>query len=169
MAKPIKTIAKPTLTDGERQNQAVENVIRVLAQNPEGIQEFIKLLQELHNSGLLGVLGAAVEAKEEIAQIAVGQMNRPPVTNLINNAMAAAGGLTELEPEMTRKLIHGVTKGLQQAEEGLRSGTKLGILDLMKALYDPDVNRAIHYGINLLKGIGEGLKDQTEAKEGNHS
>ncbi|MFP3380752.1 DUF1641 domain-containing protein, partial [Bacillus sp. SIMBA_069] len=73
--------------------------------------------------------------------------------------MAAAGGLAELEPEMTQKLMKGVSKGLQKADEGLHSGQKVGIMDLMKALSDPDINRAIGFGINLLKGVGEGLKE----------
>ncbi|MDR7316461.1 DUF1641 domain-containing protein [Brevibacillus nitrificans] len=159
MARPITKVAEPTLSEKEKQDQKVERVLQSLAQNPEGIQATIKLLQELHDSGILGAVNAAVEAKEDIAKIVVGQMVRPPVTNMINNAMAAAGGLAELNPEMTKKLMGGVTKGLQQADEALRSGKKVGIFDLMKALRDPDINRAIGFGINLLKGVGKGLKD----------
>lgn len=163
MAKPIKTIAKQTLTQSEQQNQAVENVIQVLTTNAQGIQETIKLLQELHNSGFLGALNAAVEAKEEIAKTVMGQMVRPPVTNLINNAMAAASGVSELDPAITQKFMNSVTKGIRKAEEGIRSGSKLGIIDLIKALSDPDVNRAMNYGLHLLKGIGEGLQEQAES------
>jgi uncharacterized protein YjgD (DUF1641 family) len=159
MARPITHIARTPVTEKERQNQAVENVIEVLAKNADGIQEAIKLLQELHNSGILGALNAAVEAKEEIAKIVVGQMGRPPVTNMINNALAAAGELTAVNPEMTKKLMSGLAKGLQKAEEGSRTEAAIGIFDLIKALRDPDVNRAIAFGINLLKGVGEGLKD----------
>jgi uncharacterized protein YjgD (DUF1641 family) len=159
MAAPIKRIVKQPVTEMEKQNQTVESVLQVLGQNPEGIQETIKLLQELHNSGVLGALNAAVEAKEEIAKIVVGQMVRPPVTNMINNAMAAAGGLSELDPEMTEKMMKGVAKGLQKAEDGLRSEKKVSIFDLMTALSDPDINRAMGFGINFLKGVGESLKD----------
>ncbi|MGG4442760.1 DUF1641 domain-containing protein [Brevibacillus fortis] len=159
MARPITKVVEPVLTEKEKQDQTVESVIQALAKNPEGIQATIKLLQELHESGILGALNAAVEAKEDIAKIVVGQMVRPPVTNMMNNAMAAAGGLTELDPEMTKKLMSGVTKGLQRADDALRSGEKVGIFDLMKALRDPDINRAMGFGINLLKGLGEGLKE----------
>ncbi|USG66144.1 DUF1641 domain-containing protein [Brevibacillus ruminantium] len=158
MARPITNIVVPPVTEKERQNQAVEGVIQVLVQNADGIQETIKLLQELHHSGILGALGAAVEAREDIAKVVVGQMERPPVTQLINNAMAAAGGLAELNPDMTKKLMSGLAKGLQKAEEGSCSEATVGIFDLIKALRDPDINRAIVFGINLLKGVGEGLK-----------
>lgn len=160
MARPITKVVEPVLTEKERQDQTVDQVLQSLAQNPEGIQATIKLLQELHESGILGALNAAVEAKEDIAKIVVGQMVRPPVTNMINNAMAAAGGLSDLNPEMTKKLMGGVAQGLQRADEALRSGKKVGIVDLMKALRDPDINRAMGFGINLLKGVGEGLKDE---------
>lgn len=160
MARPISKVVEPVLTEKEKQDQSVEGVIQALAKNPEGIQATIKLLQKLHESGILGALNAAVEAKEDIAKIVVGQMVRPPATTLLNNAMAAAGGLTELDPEMTKKLMGGVTKGLQRADDALRSGKKVGVFDLMKALRDPDINRAMGFGINLLKGLGEGLKER---------
>jgi len=159
MARPITKIASQPVTEQDRQNQAVDSVLASLAQNAEGIQEAIQLLQELHDSGVLGALQAAVEAKEDIAKIVVGQIARPPVTNMINNAMAAAGALTELSPDTTQKLMKGMTKGIQKAEEGLRSGQKVGIFDLMRAISDPDMNRAVGFGLNLLKGLGEGLKE----------
>ncbi|MED1949540.1 DUF1641 domain-containing protein [Brevibacillus centrosporus] len=160
MARPITKVAEPVMTEKDRQDQTVDSVLQSLANNPEGIQATIKLLQELHESGILGAVNAAIEAKEDIAKILVGQMVRPPVTNIINNAMAAAGGLTELDPEMTKKLMGGLTAGLKKADEALQSGAKIGIFDLMKVLSDPDINRAMAFGINLLKGLGEGLKDQ---------
>jgi uncharacterized protein YjgD (DUF1641 family) len=60
---------------------------------------------------------------------------------------------------MTKKLMGGLTAGLKKADEALQSGAKIGIFDLMKVLSDPDINRAMAFGINLLKGVGEGLKD----------
>lgn len=83
---------------------------------------------------------------------------RPPVTNALNNAMAAAGVLTELDPETTQKLVGGLSKGLQRAEEGIQSNKKVGVFDLVKLLRDPDVNRVMRFTIDLLKGLGEGLK-----------
>ncbi|MFC4769765.1 DUF1641 domain-containing protein [Effusibacillus consociatus] len=158
MAKPITKIAPVVLTEKEKEEQSLEKVVQDVARNAEGIQETLKLLQELHDSGILEALNAAIESKEQIAKIAVGQLLRPPVTNMINNAMATAGALAELDPEMTKKLVSSLTKGLQKAEEGLENNSRVGVFDLVKALKDPDINRAIGFGLNLLKGIGEGLK-----------
>ncbi|MGG1678622.1 DUF1641 domain-containing protein [Neobacillus sp. NRS-1170] len=159
MAKPISQIAETILNEKEMQNQVLEKVIHDVTQNAEGIQETLKLLQELHESGILGAVNSFVEAKEKIAKIAVGQMLRPPVTNAINNGMAAAGMLTELNPELTKKIMESVSNGFQKAEEGLRLNKKVGLFDLLKLMKDPDVNRAMGFGINFLKGLGEGLKE----------
>jgi uncharacterized protein YjgD (DUF1641 family) len=159
MAKPTTKIVQPVLIEEEKRAKALEQVLSDTALNADGIRETIKLLQELHQSGILGAVVSLVEAKEEVAKIAVGQLVRPPVTKAINNAMAVAESLTELEPEMTKKLAGSLAKGLKKAEEGLRQDEKVGIFDLIKALQDPDINRAVSFGMNLLKGMGQGLKE----------
>ena len=78
---------------------------------------------------------------------------------MVNNAMAAGGVLTQLDPETTKKLMGSVAKGLEKAEQGLQADSTTSVLDIMKALKDPDMNRAITFGLNLLKGVGEGLKN----------
>lgn len=156
MAKPITAFAnKEQAQDKKNFEQLAEYALN----NADGLTQTIKLLQELHESGILDALVALVQAKEKVAKIAIGQMVRPPVTNMINNAMAAAGALTELDPEFTKKLVAGLSNGMKKAEESVAKSEKAGMLDLLKALKDPDINRTVLFGINLLKGIGEGLKD----------
>lgn len=159
MAKPIQIIKKVEHTEEQKQAQSLESLLSEVAQNKDSLLDTLHLLNELHRSGILEAMNSLVKAKEEVAKIAVGQMTREPVTNLINNAMAAGGALTTLDPEMTKKLMGGVAKGLETAGQGLQTDSKVGILDLLKALNDPDVNRAIGFGMNLLKGIGQGLKE----------
>ncbi|MEH7309146.1 DUF1641 domain-containing protein [Neobacillus drentensis] len=159
MAKPIQTIQKIELTEEQKKIQSLENLLSGVADNHDSLLETLDLLQELHDSGIMEALGSLLKAKESAAKIAVGQFTRKPVTNMINNAMAAGGILTELDPETTSKLAKGLTTGLQKAEQELKADSKLGLFDLMKALKDPDINRALGFGFNLLKGIGEGLKE----------
>ncbi|XJZ27979.1 DUF1641 domain-containing protein [Bacillota bacterium Lsc_1132] len=154
MAKPITSFAK-----NEIKSETIEHLAEHAVKNSEGLKQAIELLQELHESGILDAMVSLVQAKEKVAKIAVGQMTRTPVTNIINNAMAAAGALTEMDPAFTQKLIGGLSNGMKKAEEGLKKGEKAGVMDLLKALKDPDINRTVLFGINLLKGIGEGLKE----------
>ncbi|WP_413299924.1 DUF1641 domain-containing protein [Bacillus sp. 1P10SD] len=159
MAKPIKVIEKIELTEEQKKMQSLENLLSGVAENKDSLLETLSLIQELHDSGILDAFGSLLKAKEKAAKIAVGQLTREPVTNMINNAMAAGGMLTELDPETTGKLARSLTNGLKKAELGLKENSKIGVLDLMKALKDPDINRAIGFGFNLLKGMGEGLKE----------
>jgi uncharacterized protein YjgD (DUF1641 family) len=159
MAKPIQTIQKPEQTEEQKKIQSLENLISGVADNKDSLLETLELLQELHNSGIMDALGSLLKAKESAAKIAVGQLTRQPVTNMINNAMAAGGILTELDPVTTSKLAKSLTTGLQKAEQGLKDDTKIRLFDLMKAIKDPDINRVLGFGFNLLKGMGEGLKE----------
>ncbi|HEY4550823.1 MAG TPA: DUF1641 domain-containing protein [Bacillus sp. (in: firmicutes)] len=159
MAMPIKTIKRIELTEEQKKEQTLDSLLTEVVQTKDSLVETLDLLQELHNSGILDAINSLVKTKEEVAKIAVGQMTREPVTNMINNAMAAGGVLTQMDPEMTKKLMGSVAKGLERAEQGLQSNSTTGMLDIMKALKDPDMNRAITFGMNLLKGIGEELKD----------
>jgi uncharacterized protein YjgD (DUF1641 family) len=159
MAMPIRTIKRIELTEEQKKEQTLDSLLTEVVQTKDSLVETLDLLQELHNSGILDAINSLVKTKEEVAKIAVGQMTREPVTNMINNAMAAGGVLTQMDPEMTKKLMGSVAKGLERAEQGLQSNSTTGMLDIMKALKDPDMNRAITFGLNLLKGIGEELKD----------
>lgn len=159
MAMPIRTIKRIELTEEQKKEQTLDSLLTEVVQTKDSLVETLDLLQELHNSGILDAINSLVKTKEEVARIAVGQMTREPVTNMINNAMAAGGVLTQMDPEMTKKLMGSVAKGLERAEQGLQSNSTTGMLDIMKALKDPDMNRAITFGMNLLKGIGEELKD----------
>ncbi|NRD80065.1 DUF1641 domain-containing protein [Bacillus sp. BRMEA1] len=159
MAKPIQMIQKKQQTEEEIKTQSLESLLSEIAQNKDSLLETLKLLQEFHDSGIMEIIGSFLKAKETAAQIAVDQLTRQPVTNMINNVKSVGGVLTELNPDTISKLAKSLTLGLQKAETGLKNDTKLGLLDVMKALKDPDINRALEFGFNLLKGIGENLKD----------
>lgn len=158
MAKPIKTIKRTELTEKQIKEQSLESLLTEVAENKDSLLETLELLQELHNSGILDALNSLVKAKEEVAKIAVGQMTREPVTNMINNAMAAGGVLTQMDPEMTKRLMDSVTKGLEKGEQGLQSNSETSLIGMIKAMKDPDVNRALTFGLNFLKGLGGELK-----------
>lgn len=156
---PITNIANFDMTEEELRQEKLDKLVDYISNHSDGLNEGMKLIQELHKGGILEVIISLLQAKEKVAKIAVDQMVRPPVTNMINNAMAAAGALTELNPDFTEKLVKGLANGVKKAEEGLTNGEKVGLVQLLKVMKDPDINRTMTFGIHLLKGIGEGLKD----------
>jgi uncharacterized protein YjgD (DUF1641 family) len=158
MANPISAIQKQEPTLEQQKEQTLNQLLTTLTDNAEGLQQTVKLLQELHESGILPALQAFLQAKEQVASIAVQQLLRPPVTNMINNAVAAAGALSSIEPATTRKLMGSLSQGLKKAQQGLASNDSTSLWDLMKAIKDPDINRALTFGLNTLKGLGQGLQ-----------
>jgi uncharacterized protein YjgD (DUF1641 family) len=158
MASPISTVQKQELTPEQQSEQMMNQLLATLIENADGLKQTAKLLQELNGSGILPALQSLLQSKEQVATIAVQQLLRPPVTNMINNAMAAAGALSSVEPETTKKLMASLGEGLKKAEEGLANNQTTSVFTLMKVVKDPDINRALTFGLNLLKGLGQGLE-----------
>lgn len=156
MAKPIHIVRKRILTDEEIKQQSLDQLTDQLADSEEALHKTLAIVRELHESGMLEAVESLLKAKAAIAEIALGQATRKEVTNIMNNAMGAAAVLTEIDPEQTKKLLSSVASGLNEAKAS--QGKKVGLWDLLKVIKDPDVNRALGFGMAFLKGLGRGLK-----------
>ncbi|WP_347722559.1 DUF1641 domain-containing protein [Lysinibacillus capsici] len=159
MAVPITGIKKQQLTEEQLKEQKLDNLKELLSENEEAVNQVFSIMAELNDIGALEAAMKLLEAKEEVAHIALGQLTRKPVTNIINNLMGIAGALTELNPETTTKLIEGLNTGVDEASKALESNEKVSAFKLMKMINDPDVNRALNFGVHFLKGLGKGLKE----------
>ncbi|CAG7643746.1 hypothetical protein PAESOLCIP111_04544 [Paenibacillus solanacearum] len=159
MAKPIRAIKKTIRTEEEKKKESLDQLASELADHDAALKKTLELVRELHDSGILEAAHAMLKAKTDIAKIAVEQATRKPVTNMIHHVMGAAGVMAEIEPELTKKLLTSVAAGMEEAKDHLSSPPKVGLLDLLKAMNDPDVNRAVGFGIRFLKGMGKGLKE----------
>ncbi|WP_421662149.1 DUF1641 domain-containing protein [Lysinibacillus telephonicus] len=158
MAAPISTVKKQQLTEEQIKEQKLENLKQLLSENEDTINEIFSILGDLNAIGALEAVTKLLEAKEEVAHIVLGQVTRKPVTNIINNLMGAAGALSAMDPEKTTKLIESLTTGLDEANKAVDTDEKVSVFKLAKMLNDPDVNRAMNFGIHFLKGLGNGLK-----------
>ncbi|OEC01980.1 hypothetical protein GY31_11460 [Lysinibacillus sphaericus] len=159
MAEPITSIKKQQVTDEQLKEQKLDNLKQLLSEQEEAVQQVLHIIAELNDIGALEAAMKLLEAKEEVAHVALGQLTRKPVTNIINNLMGVAGALTELNPETTTKLIEGLNSGVEEANKALESDDKVSAFKLVKMLNDPDVNRALNFGVHFLKGLGKGLKE----------
>lgn len=159
MAVPITSIKKHQLTEEQLKEQKLDNFKKLLSDHEEAVNQVFTIMAELNDIGALEAATKLLEAKEEVAHIALEQLTRKPVTNIINNLMGVAGALTELNPETTTKLIEGLNAGVDEANKALESDEKVSAFKLVKMLNDPDVNRALNFGVHFLKGLGKGLKE----------
>lgn len=158
MAAPITIIHKQELTDEQRKQQKLEDLTTLLSDHEEALTKIMGIVGELNDIGVLEAADAMLRAKEKIASIALGQINREPITNMINNLMSAAGVLTSIDPEISKKVAGSVAAGMDEGNKYLQSNKKTSLFDLVKALNDPDINRAVGFGIHFMKGLGKGLK-----------
>lgn len=158
MAQPITEIKKNLLTEEEQKQKKLEALTTLLANNDEALNKVLTIVGELNDIGVLEAADSMLQAKEKIAQIALHQVSREPVTNLINTFMGATGALTKTDPELITKLVNSAMKGMDEANDYLQTDKKVKVMDLVKLLNDPDINRALGFGIHFLKGMGKELK-----------
>ncbi|CEH27910.1 hypothetical protein AM501_01795 [Aneurinibacillus migulanus] len=157
MAKPTTVIRKHEPTEAEKQAQALGDLVSFVAKNGDALQETLKVIQLLHESGALEVIGALIQSREKVMEIGVSQLSKPTMTRGVNNVMSAVGMLGELEPETIKKVFEGIVNGMQHSAEEVRAGKKTGVMDIMKAYKDPDINRALTVMLGFLKGMGQKL------------
>lgn len=157
MASPITHLKKKELGPDEIRQKKLKELEALLADQDQALNKLLQITGDLNDSGILDAALAMVKAKEGITEIVMHQATREPVTNLINNMMSAAGALTAIDPATTDKLASSVANGLKEAEADSKTDKKVGIFQLMKSLGDPDINRAIKFGLSFLKGMGKGL------------
>lgn len=158
MAAPITNIKKTVRTEEEIKQAKLEELQSLLAEQDEAIENLLELTGELNDSGIIEALNAMVKTRETIAKIAVEQTNRDPIKNLINHAINASAAISSISPEVTEKLTNGLKSGIAEAEQEMLNDSKVSLFSLMKALNDPDVNRAVTFGLHFLKGMGKGIE-----------
>ncbi|MBM7698553.1 DUF1641 domain-containing protein [Kurthia huakuii] len=159
MATPITTIKKEVLTDEQIAAQKLEELKALVTDNEQAVAQIFSIMAELNDIGALEAVTKMLQAKEEIAHIALGQVTREPVTNMMNVMLGAAGALTAMDAQMVAKLMTSLNSGLDEAKLAVEADEKMSIFKLMKVMNDPDVNRAMNFGVHFLKGLGKGLKD----------
>jgi len=159
MAKPITTVKKHTPTDEERKQQRLDQLTSELAASDQALRSAVGILQELHDMGVLEAAQSMLKAREDLSKIALHQVARKPVTNTINHLMNATAALADIDPESTKKILHSVANGVEEAKQSMEESKKAGFLDILALLKDPDVFRAIKFGLSFLKGMGRGLKE----------
>lgn len=158
MATPITAIQKESKSEEQIKLEKLDELKVLLAENDEAVSKTMKLLGELNGLGVFDAADSMLQAKEDIAKIALGQLSREPVVNLLNSAIAAG------TPCQIRSRINGKAYRKSHGRRGTRTklfkrGSKITIFQLLKAINDPDINRAVGFGLHFLKGMGKALKD----------
>ncbi|MBC1492233.1 DUF1641 domain-containing protein [Listeria booriae] len=158
MAEPISKIRRVEKTEDEVKQEKMAAIKDQIVTEDAAFLEALELVKALHDSGALDMINSALKAKEDIATTFLNEARKEPATNAINNLMISGKLLTDTKPEQTEKLLEGLANAQAKANESLKDDTTLGLFGLAKAMKDPDVNRALRYGLAFLKGAGQELK-----------
>ncbi|MBO1001323.1 DUF1641 domain-containing protein [Pseudogracilibacillus auburnensis] len=158
MAEPITAIKRTIKSETELEKEKLNELQSLLVEHGDALEKLLNITGELDRIGAIDGLQAMLDAKEDIAKIGLEQITREPITNLINHGLNLSAIASSISPEVTEKLSNSIKIGMDEAEEQLANDDKVSILSLMKAINDPDINRAMKFGLHFLKGMGKGLK-----------
>lgn len=157
MAAPITEIHNP-ITEEDLKIQKIEELKMLVADNEDVLNSLFNILGDLNDSGVLDAATSMLKGKEQIAKVALGQVTREPVTKLINTLMGATGALMKADADQVTKLLTSALAGMDEGSKFIETDKKIGVMSLVKVLNDPDINRAIGFGVHFLKGMGKELK-----------
>ncbi|EUJ32754.1 hypothetical protein MFLO_06614 [Listeria floridensis FSL S10-1187] len=158
MAEPISKIRDVSPTKEEQEAAQLKELKASIADSDSGFTEVLEFVKLLHEAGAFDAVNSAIKAKEDIAKTLLNEWRKEPTTNAINNMMLTGQLLTEAKPEQTEAMIKQVKEAAKEADKAAKDEAILGMFGLMKAMKDPDVNRALRYGVTFLKEMGKGLK-----------
>lgn len=161
MARPIKEFNPTPRPEAEVRQENLDNILNQVADNHEALQQFLTIIEELHASGILDIVKSLLKTRNEVGEVAMNQIiNQPKTLNIINNAMGAAEMLGSIDPEELNQVLAGVSSGIKEASKEDESETTLGIMGMLKATKEPDVQASLQMLFRFLAGMGQQVNSQ---------
>ena len=155
MAKVDKKIQRFIPSEQQIQAEKIQELQKSAAQHEIALQEMLEFVQVLHESGLLEIVTAFIKAREHTTRVVIDQLTRPPVTRIVDNIVQAASTLGDLDPKSMEALLGSVVRGVNRVGEQLNKDETIHFFDLLKAIRDPQINRAFFVLTEFLRGMGE--------------
>lgn len=161
MARPITKIQKSEPTAEEKRNRALEDILDEVAANKEAMSEAVRFFSRMHESGWLSFFNAVLARQEELLRIAVKEANKPENTAILQNLLGLMQMIGKIHVDGLDEVTKRMNNGLQEAASA-RHGERVSAFQMLKALKDPEINRAIVFLLAFLKGVGK--INETEQK-----
>lgn len=164
MAQPIRHIRKLQVSEESKRERDITEIIAALSENKEAVMEGIELLHRLHERGMLTLCNGLLAEGDKVLSIVVKELNKPQNAKVLSNMAELVLLLGSLDVERLKPIIQGAQAGLEAATEAAVAETseKTGLFDLLKALKDPDISRAISMMLNFLKGMGRAMPESSD-------
>ncbi|GAA0501029.1 DUF1641 domain-containing protein [Deinococcus depolymerans] len=151
MAKPLEFTPR-TPTPQEKLQAEVGD-------STDALLEGLYLLRQLHEHGVLDVLGKTVRGGEGLIASLLHITGGESGTTLLRNATELGKTLAALDPREVSVLGHAVTTGVSEGARHVAQGRGVGLGELMGLLRDRDVQVALGAIFAVLKGAGRALRE----------
>lgn len=157
MSEAIRTIVKTVETPQMRQATALADVETSIAENAQGVKQALTIVQLLQEKGLLDMTQALLEQSGEILTIVVGQAKQPQYATGFKNLLGLVQLLGAVDVSLISSLLAGVSKAKERVESGEAPQVN-GLFEMLGALQEPAVKRALSFLVEALRNIGADLE-----------
>lgn len=165
MAKPIRQISRGIPNEADEQAEAVDEILKALADNKEAVLSFIELTKELHEIHVFETAGALIKQRNDVGVIAMQQINQPAVHNIIKSGFGLFKFLGGMQPGQLDTLLQGVTLGLKRMSQTGEQGKKQSIWKMRIRLRSPEIRAAMTTMVDFMEGMGEAFLKNREKRE----
>ncbi|GJL34796.1 hypothetical protein PUATCC27989T_02136 [Phytobacter ursingii] len=131
---------------------------------PDAHEELERLLETLHQHGVLRLVNDLVAANNEVAQVLVKGLQREGTLNVIQNVSVIVLALSSLPPDRVYKLAFGLrdmADALSQPEQNPEQKAP-GVQGVWKMLQDDDLWRSLQPVLNGLKAFSRRMEEQVD-------
>jgi uncharacterized protein YjgD (DUF1641 family) len=145
-------------TPQERLHSAAED-------STAALEEGLSLLRQLHEHGVLDVLGKTVRGGEGLIAALLHLTGGESGTTVLRNVTELGKTLAALDPREVSLLGSAVTAGMHEGARHVAAGRGIGLGELLGLLKDRDVQVALGALMALLKGAGRALREASDEAE----
>jgi uncharacterized protein YjgD (DUF1641 family) len=158
VAKAIRLIEKKTLTDEEVQVEALGAIVKALSDNRQAVLQFLDILGEMHKSGVLDIAQGVMKNREKLGEVGFEFIKVANIPVMLKNVIMAVQFMGRQDPMKMQILIDSLGKGVDQAmQQDNETKSMFGLFGMMR---DPEVRASLSMGLQFMKGMGTGLKDE---------
>ncbi len=162
MAKPIREFRQFDSPPEVQQAQDLTDLLKAVANHHHAILETLEVLGHLHRLGILAAAKSLLDKSHEVSAIAIKQFNQPKMRNTIKNAMTAVEAIGSIQPDHLQRLLNGLAHGLETSKAVTHDGDPPSLWELAKLMRDPDVRASMATMLGLVKGMGQGLQNDSQ-------
>lgn len=152
MAKPTAVIHRMELTEEQKREQDLQEILNALIENKNAILDVLELMKTVQETELIPILKALVAERDEVLTNVVTFVDGSDLTRSLKNALLLFNTLGQLNVEEMEPLVGKLNGAI--TEVARQENKRGGYVSLIETLNDPDLIEGLNTTLALLKGLG---------------